>query len=83
MKNINSLQRVILLLGSIAIFYFCIMNPPQRYRTVKEYEFFNKDGNLIKEDIPDYKEAFYLSLCIVAITGMLTVAASGKISDSN
>ena len=78
MKNINSLQRVILLLGAAAMIYFCIINPPQRYRTPKDYVYFNKDGNVVKEDIPDYKEAFFLSMCILAVTAIIVLAVAGE-----
>ena len=78
MKNINPIQRVILLLGAIAMIYFCIVNPPQRYRTPNNYVYFNKEGQAINEDIPDYKESFYLSMCILAVTATMVVAAAGE-----
>ena len=78
MKNINPIQQVILVLGAIAMIYFCIINPPQKYRTPDNYAYLNKDGDLIKEDIPDYKESFYLSMCILAVTATMVVAAAGE-----
>ena len=31
-----------------------------------------------KEYIPDYKESFYLSMCILAVTATMVVAAAGE-----